>query len=264
MFRKSEWFPLIVSILVMGFALGFDDGQDVLVLGFWFSNLIMVTLMVGFSFILHQIAHKIVARAEGFDTEYQFWGINSFKFWRLRDLMGKGKDKPFPRKVRIFGKEYLIKSFPIGIVLALFLTLLSNGLLFFLAVGQYALLLKKSGRFGRKFVEVTDYEEAKIALAGPMMHVILMVIAKFFNGHGTFDTFIFINAALALFYMIPFSQLDGTKVYFGSRLMYVSSLVFIVSMVVLVYNVTIIPMLIISAIAAIVAFGLYYYYRYYS
>ena len=270
MFRKSEWWYLAISILVIGLAFGFDDGQETFELAYWATNLVIVFVMVGFSFIMHQLAHKVVARMQGFETEYVFWGVQGFplnprKLLRLdfRTVMRKGKKKPFPRKVRILGKEYLIKSLPIGIILSLIVTIVSNGALLFLAVGQYNLLLSKATRFGRKFVEVTDYEEAKIALAGPMTHVVLMVLAKMFNTYGTLDQFIFINAALALFYMIPISKLDGTKVYFGSRLLYVFSLVFIISMIILVYNLSVVPMIIISLVSAAVAVGLYYYYQYY-
>ncbi len=242
MFSKREVVYLTISILVLSLALGFDDGRDIFELSPWLANLLMVTLMVGFSFLLHQIAHKVVARMQGFDTEYALWGLQNLKpSWR--NIMGKAKKGPFPRKIRLFGKEYLIHSFPIGIVLSILVTVVSNGALFWLAVGQYNLLLRKSSRFGRKFVHVTDYEEAKIALAGPMSHVLLLVIAKFFNAWGTFDTFIFINAALALFYMLPLSRLDGTKIYFGSRLLYVSSLVFIISVIVLAYTISAITLL---------------------
>jgi Zn-dependent protease len=262
MFTKRETVYLLISISVMSLALGFDDGRELFELGPWLTNLLMVTLMVAFSFVLHQLAHKIVARMQGFDTEYELWGLRSLKpTWRA--MMGKAKKGQFPRKIRILGKEYLIRSFPIGVVLSLLVMVVSNGYLFWLAVGQYNLLLKKSSRYGRKFVEITDYEEGKIALAGPMAHVLLLVLAKFFNAWGTFDTFIFINAGLALFYMLPLSRLDGTKIYFGSRLLYVSSLVFIISVIVLAYTVSAIPMLILSGVGAIVGFALYYYYTYY-
>ncbi len=262
MFRKSEIWALTISILVMALALGFNDGQETFEWAYWLTNFVVVIVIVAFSFIIHQLAHKVVARMQGFDTEYNFWGLQTLSL-DPRKLLGKGKKKPFPRKVRLFGKEYLIKAFPIGIVLSVIVTIVSNGALFFLAVGQYNLLLRKTTRIGRKFVEVTDYEEAKIALAGPMVHIVLMILGKLFNTYGTLDQFIFINAAMALFYMIPISRLDGTKIYFGSRLLYVFSLVFMIAMIILVYNISVIPMVIISLVSACVAAGLYYYYQYY-
>src|SRR3989338_6485049 len=166
-----------------------------------------------------------------------------------------------------FSWAYWLNNFIVVIIivaLSFFVTLLSNGQLFFLAVGQYTLLLKKASRFGRKFVEVTNYEEAKIALAGPMANIILMILGMLFNSYGTFDTFILINAMLALFHMLPLPGLAGTKIYFGSRLLYVSSLVFMVSMTILAYTVSVIPMLLISLASLFISGSLYYYYTYFK
>ncbi len=263
MFTKRELFALLVTILVLSLAIGFDDGSETFTWGYWLGNLFIVFLMVVISFTAQQIAHKVVARMNGFDTEYVPWGIQSFRFTPM-SLMGRTKNKAFPRTISFFGKEYLMHSFPLGLVLCLFVTLISNGQLFFLAVGQYNLLLKKSSRFGRKFLEVTNYEEAKIALAGPMANIILMIIGKLLNAYGSFDTFILLNAMLALFHMVPFSTLAGTKIYFGSRLLYVSSLVFMISMVVLAYTVSTIPMLLISLVSLFIGGTLYYYYNYFK
>ncbi|MDP3918709.1 MAG: site-2 protease family protein, partial [Nanoarchaeota archaeon] len=75
MFKKKEIFYLVISIIVMGLALGFDDGAEVFNFGFWITNMFWIMVMVGFSFTLHQLAHKWVAKIHGFQTEYQFWGI---------------------------------------------------------------------------------------------------------------------------------------------------------------------------------------------
>lgn len=262
MFTKREIFALVITILVLALAIGFDDGSASFAWGYWLSNFFIVLLLVAFSFTAQQLGHKIAARMNGFDTEYTFWGIQSLSLSPMH-LMGRGKSKAFPRTLKLFGKEFLIHSFPLGIILCLIFTLLSNGQLFFLAVGQYNLLLKRSSRFGRKFLEVTNYEEAKIALAGPMVNIVLMVLAKLFNSYGTFDTFIFINGWLALFHMLPLPHLAGIKVYFGSRLLYVSSLVFTIAMIILTYTVSIIPMLLVSLASFVVAGSFYYYYRYF-
>src|SRR3989338_6608880 len=263
MFTRKELFALTITIFILAFAIGFDDGSETFSWAYWLSNFFVVLLLVILSFTAQQIGHKIAARMNGFDTEYTFWGIQSFRFYSPMHMMGRGKTKTFPRTIHLFGKEVLIESFPLGLVLCLLFAIISNGQLFFLAVGQYHLLLKRHSRFGRKFLEVTNYEEAKIALAGPMVSILLMVIGKLFNSYGTMDTFIFINAGLALFHMLPLPHLAGLKVYFGSRLLYVSSLVFTIAMIILAYTVSIIPMLIISLASFLVAGTFFYYYKYF-
>ena len=262
MFTRREIFPLVLSIAVMSLGLAFNDQQPTFEWGYWLSNFFVVLLAVAVSFVIHQVAHKIVARRHGFDTEYQLWGVQSFS-WRPKSPW-KAKERPFPRTITLFGKKYLINAFPIGIVLSLLVTFISNGALFFLAVGQYALLLKRHSRFGRKYIQVTGYEEAKIALVGPLSHVVLMVLASFFNTSGTFHTFVFVNAALAIFYMIPVHNLDGAKVLFGSQLLYIATLIFVLASVILVFVLPPVPMLIISAAASLVGLALYYYFNYFK
>jgi len=261
MFTKKEIFSLLLTIFILSFAFGFDDKSETFVWGNWLGNFVVVFIMVALAFLAHQLGHKIAAKMNGFTAEYAYWGIQSLSL-KPRQLLGKGKSNPFPRTITVFGKKILIESFPIGLILCFLVTLLSNGQLFFLAVGQYTLLIKKTSRFGRRFFEVTNYEEAKIALAGPLANIILMILAKLVNAYGTFDTFIFINAMLALFHMIPLSHLAGAKVYFGSRLLWVSSIVFIVALIVLVYTVSIIPLLLLSLLSMFIAGSLYYYFTY--
>ncbi|MBT3324272.1 hypothetical protein HN681_04620 [archaeon] len=260
MFSKKEIFPLIISILVLALALGLDDGTEVFELSYWLSNLVMVTLMVAVSFLIHQLAHKWIAKRQGFIAEYKLWGIKSFR-WMPQSIIRR-TNHFFPRKINFLGKRYEIKSFPIGVVISLIITLISNGKLFFLALGEYNLLLKRGSRVGKKYVHVTDYEDAKIALAGPMSHIVLLLIAGFFNSYGTLDNFIFINAALAIFYMIPVHKLDGSKIFMGSTLLYVSSLIFIIAVIVLVYFLSIIPLLIIAGLATAIGAVLFYYFSY--
>jgi hypothetical protein len=263
MFSKSEIRALIIGIFVISLAIGFDDKSAVFAWSHWLQNFLAVLLMVTFSFVVHQLAHKIVARMNGFEAEFSLWGVQSFRL-STKALMGRTINKPFPKVIRIFGHEFTINAFPIGVIISLLVTLVSNGKIFFLAIGQYKLLIKKAARIGRKYVEVQNLEEAKIALAGPMVSIVLMVIGKLLNNYGTFDTFILVNAGLAIFHMLPLPNLAGIKILFGSRILYITSLIFIIMMIVLAYTVSIIPMLIISAVAAVIAFILGYYFTYFD
>jgi Zn-dependent protease len=270
MFNKKEIIALIISIFVLTLAVAFDDGSPVFQWSTWLGNFCLVFFIVGISFIAQQMGHKIAASLDGFKAEYDLWGVQTFKlkdFWvlnpsRYMNLMGRAKNKPFPRKISIFNKEFLIESFPLGLVLSLLVTIFSNGQLFFLAVGQYNLLIERHSRFGRKFLEVTHFEEAKIALAGPMVNIVLMVIAALFNQKGIFDTFILVNAWLALFHMLPLPKLAGTKILFGSRVLYAFSFTFMIAMVILVYTVGVIPLLLISLLCGAIFASIAYYFWY--
>jgi len=94
--------------------------------------------------------------------------------------------------------------------------------------------------------------------------VLLMVLAAFFNTYGTFDNFIMINGFLALFYMIPVSQLDGAKAFHCSRLLYLMTLLLVISMILLVKYISVIPLLVISALLALIGGGFYFYFAYFK
>ncbi len=263
-FTVKEIKALIISVIVMGIALGFNDKQDVFVWGFFLNNMAMMIIMVAIAFVVHQLGHKFVAYLHGFWTEYKVWNLKQLRWWPMHRRWSTQRGKLFPKTYNILGKQFTVPGLPIGIIIAFFVSLLSNGYLFFLAVGKYDLLIERKSRLGKRFVEVTDFEEAKIALAGPLANVALMVLAAFFNNLGTFDNFIMINGFMALFYLLPFSQLDGGKAFYCSRLLYVMTVLLVICMILLVKYISIIPLLIISGVLALIGGGVYFYFAYFK
>ena len=139
-------------------------------------------------------------------------------------------------------------------MLCLLVALLSNGKLFFTAVSSYGLVIKKTHRFGHKMVEVTDLEEAKIALAGPMANIMLALVCKLINADALADM-VLINSIMPVFDMLPIFGLDGMKVLMGSRPMYIFSFVFILALAILLYTLeSALPALVIAAAIALILF----------
>lgn len=163
----------------------------------------------------------------------------------------------------MFTYKWTVKTLPLGAILSLLTTVFSVGKLFFVAVGRYNLVLEDKGRFGRKNVHISDYDEAKIALAGPLTNVALMLVFQLFNRNGMLDQAVFINGMIAIFHMIPFSTLDGAKIFFGSKLMYMFSLAFVLGNVLLITVLPTIVVLVLSAVFALVFAAVYYYYHIY-
>jgi Zn-dependent protease len=264
MFNLKEVKALVISVIIMGIALGFNDKQDVFVWGYFLNNMAMMILMVAIAFVVHQLGHKLVAYLHGFSTEYKLWNLTQLRWWPLYKRWSPLRGNYFPKKIRILGKDFTIPGLPIGIIIAFFVTLFSNGYLFWLAVGKYDLLIERKSRLGKRFVEVTDFEEAKIALAGPLANVALMVFAALFNNLGTFDNFIMINGFMALFYLIPVSQLDGGKAFHCSRVLYLMTVLLVICMILLVKYISIIPLLVISLLLALIGGGVYFYFAYFK
>ena len=182
-FSSNEIRDLFISFLVISLAFSLVDIRaDFSRLA---DSLPMVMVGVGLGFILHEIAHKITAMRYGYWAEYKTW--------------------------------------PLGLIIAL----ISSAFGFIFAApgavyiyGQY----------------MTDRENGIISLSGPitniMLSLVFLAIAIFvvityppinnqFIGAPNWVPILFwtsaigfrINAFLALFNLIPFSILDGAKVF---------------------------------------------------
>ncbi len=91
-----------------------------------------------------------------------------------------------------------------------------------------------------------------------------MIIFQFFNKNGMFDNFVFINGMIAAFHMIPVSTLDGAKIFFGSKIMYLFTLAFIIGTILLIKTISPIIALALALIFAAIFISIYYYYRAYK
>lgn len=235
-YTKNELKYFAIIILTLTFAFAFNDNSAEFAWSSWLANFLKVLVFVAVSVFVHDFAHDMAAKKYGFISEYRIWGIKRF-----------GWHKPsFPRKMRIFGREMEINAFPLGIILCILITIVSNGKLFFTAVSSYGLVIKRTQRFGHKIIEVTDFEEAKIALAGPMANILLAIIFKLASPGGLFAGMVLINSVMPVYDMLPFFGLDGMKVLGGSRPLYVFGFLFIVGMAVLLHFLGAVPALIIA------------------
>ncbi|MAG78695.1 hypothetical protein CL616_05010 [archaeon] len=252
MFEKKEWFAFIIAVFVIGLAFGFNDGSGEFIFNFWIINLFWMFVMVAVSLLFYQWVQKKVAKMHGFKTEFKLWSIDTFNWGWWRGFMVK-KQKDLPHTFNVFGREITIKSFPMGIIISLIVTIVTNGNLFFLGITHYDLMIKRAKRMGRKFVNVTGYDEAKIAISGPLAATALVIVFGLLNTRGMFDKMIVINSWIALFNMIPFFQFDGGKIWNGSRVVYIFGVVFIAAIAVLVHFLDFMPLLIVSGVLAIAA-----------
>lgn len=194
-YTKKELEQIFISILVITFVFVWAR------LGV--LNFLAVFLMVAITFFVHDLAHKFVAEKYGASSQYRIWTVERIAFYKTRTR---------------------IKPFPLGIILAVFVALFSAGTWFFTAVESFVLETKRHKRVGKKFLELTEAEIALIALSGPLANILLAYFLKIF---GFFDEMILINSLFAVFHMLPFSSLDGAKVFFGAKYLYILGLFFI-------------------------------------
>lgn len=254
-YTAREKKALVIFILVLTLVFAFNDGQETFELSHWAMNFLKVLIIVTIGAFVHDLGHDLFCRKYGFNSEFRLWGVKRLWF---------SKKAQFPKKYKIFGKDYIVYQFPLGILFALIVMLISNGQLYWAAVSSYGLVAERAHRLGKKFVNVTDFEEAKIALAGPMFLLILTLILKALNFTGLFDKFILIYCYMIVFDMLPLPGLDGMKIFYGSRPLYAFSFVFTIAAIIAMYTLSIWAAVLLALVFAGVFLVLYYYLRFYK
>ncbi len=224
-YTRKELKSFLIVVIVLALVFGFNDGRDTFEMSYWLGNLLQVLIIVAIGIFVHDLGHDLISSKEGFNSEFRVWGIKRLGF----------NEPSYPKMFRLFGKQFHIEALPIGIFLAVIVMLLSNGKLFWAAVSSFGLVTVKAHRLGRKFVETTDYEDAKIAIAGPMAMAFLAIILKIFNGTGIFDKAILIYSVIVIYDMLPLPGLDGFHVLIGSKPLYAFGTAFLVSSVLLIH-----------------------------
>lgn len=142
-------------------------------------------LTVGVGFLLHEIAHRTTAKRNGCYAYYQVW--------------------------------------PLGILLALLISVLTMGTLIFAALGAvYITPMAYPERFD---IDALKRVYGKISLSGPSMNLLLAAIFFFLtNMGGLIADVSYIglrtNLWLAAFNMLPITPFDGSKVYSWSKIVW--------------------------------------------
>lgn len=196
-FSKGELIHILIAILVFGFVIGFryiiEEKWILLPV-----SLIFAALILG----LNILAKKLTARALDSDVEHSIWTMRQYGIkprWKFRYEM------------------------PMGIILPLLFTFFFLGTVYITTILSYearALKRRVAKRFGYySYSELTDFHNGLIGASGILIVLLLAFIAYFLP---------FANAELlskmAVFYafwnMVPFSKLDGTQIFFGSKVVY--------------------------------------------
>ncbi len=146
-------------------------------------------------------AKKLMAYLLDADVEHEIW---KFSRWGYKK------------------HQYFNKEIPAGIIFPLIISLFSLGWLKFSAFLTYearALKRRAAKRFGfYSFTELTEWHNGVIGAAGIVAAFIIAIIAYFLPWNLEY------LAKLSVFYalsnMLPISKLDGTQIFFGSRVLW--------------------------------------------
>lgn len=185
---------LIIVIITFSLNLSLSIFNDWMVLLF---SLIAVSGVV----IFNIIAKKAMAYRLDSEIEMKVWEVGKYGF-----SQDKNSKKPFP--------------------LGAFLPLLSKIVLFplknFVWMASLVFDIKPRIYRGAKrhglytFSEITEYHLGLIAASGIIINLILAIVGYFVG----FPLFARLNIYYAFFNMLPISELDGNKIFFGSKILW--------------------------------------------
>ncbi len=196
--KKEIWREggiILIASLILGLAVSFLEPS------LFFIAVISFLILIS----LNVLAKKIYAYYLEADTKTKFWAWYQYGF---------AKKSHFKKPLPMFW-------------LPLALSLLTTGFFWWLAILEFDVkprverISRKHGLY--RFSEMTDWHVALIATAGIFVNIILATIGYFIG----FETFARLNLYFAAWSIIPLSNLDGSKILFGSKVLWFAMLIII-------------------------------------
>jgi hypothetical protein len=190
MINKKEIIAIVLSTIILSFVLALQDLKEYFLI---FSGAILLIILI------NVLAKKLTAYYWDSEIEMKIWEARQFwyrKHWKLK------------------------KPIQIGLLLPIILKILTAGLINWMAClvfetkGKIYKAAKKHGLY--HFSEVSEAQIGYIAAIGIVANLFFGAIGYFLG----FEIFAKFNLWYAFFNMAPLGTLDGTKIYFGSRLIW--------------------------------------------
>jgi hypothetical protein len=200
-FTPSELKNLIISVLALAFVISFRDwggAQFDFVIGL--KNFFIAFLIVGISLLIHISGQRFCSLIMGYRAEYKMWSM--------------------------------------GLVFGVILAFVTNGRFWLLVPGGFIIHHLKGHRLGWFRYDINYWALAVAALAGPLVTVLFIIILKVFSVftfNAVLQKFIIFNIIYTVYCILPIPPLDGSKIFYGSRMLYAFSLPLIIVAIVLLY-----------------------------
>ena len=186
MINKNEILAIGVITLILAFTISLLKSMEV-----FLYTLLTVFLVI----TINLIAKKVVGFHFGTEIEVKIWEIKRYGF------------KP---------SRYFKKPFPAGAFFPIIVTAFSFGYLIWMASLAFevkANIYRKAKRHGLyAFSEMTEGHIGQIAAAGVLANLVFSILGYLMG----YPDFARLNIYFAFFNMLPLSNLDGNKIFFGS------------------------------------------------
>lgn len=194
MINPKEIFAIIIALVVLAFSNSFKNIYEGNSAHFLYSLLFFAII-----FIVYIAGKKLMA-----------FYLESEEETKILTFQRYG----------IYERSYLKTPVPIGIILSFLLSILSLGYIKWFALTETD-VKAKIGRAVRKheyysYSEMTEFHIASISAAGIFPLFILSFIAYLINQPELAK----LSVYFACFNLLPLGKLDGTKIFFGAKIVY--------------------------------------------
>lgn len=189
-FDKDEIKGITIAILVMAFIVSFDEwGVDKFDLMYGLRNFLNAVLILLLSFLVYQTAQRFTAIRSGFKAEWRIWYY--------------------------------------GLLIGLILVFVSRGKLWFLAPGGVIVYHMAGYRITSFRYGLNFWPLGLSAVMGPFSCAVLAIIFKILLGVFPANLLILkamkINIWFAIVNLLPIPPLDGSNMFFASRMFFIFS-----------------------------------------
>ena len=224
-FTHHELRGLIIAMLAIAFIISFKEwGTTSFDFQVGLYNLFNVILIVALSILVHDAGQRLWGLAVGYQVEFRMWTF--------------------------------------GLIVALIVAFISNGNLWLIVPSGFLLHHLAGHRLGWFRYGINYFGQGMVALAGPLFTLMLVIFLKVlsaFSPNPLIHKAIIFNVIYAITSLLPIPPLDGSKIYFGSRMLYAFALPAIaLSTILMVVNVPIFLSLVLSFLVGIVLWLTYY------
>jgi Zn-dependent protease len=198
MFNKKEVAIVLIVAIVLAFTISVMKTKEE------FSNIIVIVAII---LMMNVFAKKIAAYYFDSEIEIKLWEIERFGFKPHHKLK-----RPFPAGVFV---PILITfiTLPLGAIFQIGHLKWMATLVFDVKTKIHR-AVKRHGLYS--FSEMTEYHIGLIAAAGIVVNLIAALIGYFLNQ----PEFAKLSIYFAFFNMLPLSDLDGNKIFFGSLILW--------------------------------------------
>jgi hypothetical protein len=190
MIKRKEIISALIAVVVIAIS--------ITLINTW-ENFAITLLAIFLVIAINIAAKKAISYYLDSEIEIRLWEIKRFGFKAHQEFK---------------------KAFPAGIFFPIIFSALSFGNLMWLASLVFEVkpkVYRAAKRHGLySFSEITEYQIGLIAAAGVLANLIFAVIG-YLSGWPMFAR---LNIWLAFFNMIPISDLDGNKVFFGNLVLW--------------------------------------------